>query len=108
MVVVTATRSADRAWLAEVHRRSSHGADFACGDQSFGHRQVSIGEELKVVLVDRRRAAAGEIPVRMVHQIDDRRRIGGGFGCPCQHPARSDLVGNGNREIPRITFLPAG
>ena len=108
MVVTEDPLSTDRAWLAEVHRRSSHGPDFASRNKSFGHRQVGGSEELNDVLVDGRRAAAGEIPVRMVHQIDDRRRVRGGFGCPLQHPARTDLVGGSDRKIARITILPIG
>ena len=67
---------ADRGRLGEVERRSGDRRDLAGRDQVRADRRVPVGGERQHVVEDRSRALAGEVPARVVRQVDDRRRVG--------------------------------
>ena len=67
---------ADLVELAEVERRALDGGDLAGRDQRAVDRRVVVGGEHQLVVVDRRRAGAGEIEVGVIGQVDRRGLVG--------------------------------
>ncbi len=91
--------------LGEIHRRAIDGGDLTGRDEADVGGQVARCVEGEDVIVDRGGRIAREIPVGMVDEVDDRRRVGGGFGNPLQFIIIAESVGDLRGESPWIPFL---
>ena len=69
---------ADRLGAGEVHRRALDRLELAQRDQRVVDRQVAVGVERQLVVEHVARAGAGQVPVGVVGQVDDRRLVGRG------------------------------
>ena len=96
---------ANRGGFGEIKRRASNRCYFASRNQARIRGQIMIGFELQYVIVDRGSRIAGKVPVAVVNNVQNRWRIGGGFGFPLELVAVIERVGYFDREIARITFF---
>ena len=76
LLVAVADALADRVERREIERRSEHRPDLSGRDQSAIDRGEVVGVDPQLVVVDRARPLARQVPVRMVREVDDRGRIG--------------------------------
>jgi len=92
---------------AEIERRALHRREDARGDARRVDRQVAIGRHRQLVIGDRARGLAGEIPIRMVHEVHDRRRVGRGRHLDPQFAGGRERIDAAGRE-PAGVALVAG
>src|SRR5215216_6384576 len=96
----------------EVHRRAADPGDLAGRDQGRVNRRVVAGLEGQLVAVDVARALAGQVPVGVVGQVDDRLQVAvADQPGPVVH---ADLVAVGERvgdlvgQPPRVALVTVG
>src|SRR6266511_3423069 len=73
--VAAADARADPGGVGEVQRRAGHRGDHAGGDQGRVDRGVVAGPQQQLVVVDVAGALTGQVPVGVVGEVDDGRRV---------------------------------
>src|SRR6266508_2533857 len=106
--VAVADARTDRGRPGEVQRRAGHRGDLAGGDQGRVDRGVVAGPQQQLVVVDVAGALTGEVPVGVVGEGDDGRRVGGRLVAHAQRVAVVQRVGDGGVEGARIVLLAIG
>lgn len=96
---------ADDGRLGEIHRGAGNWSDFTRWDQADVGWQKAIGIERENVVIDGRGWVSGEIPIRVMNDIENRWRIGGGFGFPLELVVIVERVGDFDGEIAGVTFF---
>ena len=109
LFVVGVDALADDARRGEIERCAGHGCELTRGDQTGGDGRIAVSANLEFVVKNCALAGAAEVEVTVVGQIDRRRgSVRRGGVIDPQALVGRERVGDLDREIPGVAFLPAG
>ncbi len=97
-------------WLgrAEVERGAGHRPELARWNQGGVDRRIGVGGDHQFVIHRRARTFAGQVPIGVVAQVDDGRRIGAGAVFNRQAAIAFERVGGGDRQRAGIALVAVG
>jgi hypothetical protein len=96
---------ADGRRLGEIHRSPRDGINFPGRDKSRVGGQIVVRGEHEDVVVDGLGGIASEVPIGVMDEVEDGRRVGGRLRLPLQFVVVGESVNDFDREVAGIAFF---